>query len=100
MGQLDDRVLARETRTVGARGLTSTDIARQAGVSQATVSRVLRGYSNVTSETRERVLEVLERTGYVPNALARAMVTRRTDTIGVVIDDLRNPFYPELFAGV
>ena len=84
----------------GGRGprLTSSDVARLAGVSQATVSRVLNGNLAVSPEKRARVLRVLEQTGYRRDALAAAMKTGRTGTVGVVINDIRNPFYPELLA--
>jgi LacI family transcriptional regulator len=75
---------------------TSRDIARAAGVSQTTVSRVLQDHPNVKPETRERVLNVLREMRYVPNAMARAMVTKKTGTIGVVVEKITNPFYPEL----
>lgn len=75
---------------------TSRDIARIAGVSQATVSRVLQSHPSVRSETRQRVLQVLAETNYQPNVLARAMKTNLTGTIGVVVARLTNPLYPEL----
>jgi LacI family transcriptional regulator len=73
---------------------TSRDIARRAGVSQTTVSRVLNGSEKVSPATRERVLAALE--GYRPNAQARAMRTQRTDSIGVVASQITNPYFPEL----
>ena len=76
--------------------LTSRDVARLAGVSQATVSRVIHGSTAVSEPTRERVERVLDRTGYKPNLMARAMRTRRTGTVGVVVTRLTNPFYPHL----
>ncbi len=76
--------------------VTSRDVARVAGVSQATVSRVLHGSDRVGDATRQRVLDALESTGYVPNAAARAMRTQRTGSIGVVVSRITNPFYPEL----
>ncbi|MEA2494416.1 MAG: hypothetical protein QOJ29_2327, partial [Thermoleophilaceae bacterium] len=78
------------------RRMTSRDIAALAGVSQATVSRVIRGRPNVTEATRQKVLRTLEDTGYVPNASARTLRTRSTGTIGVVVGRITNPFYPEL----
>jgi DNA-binding LacI/PurR family transcriptional regulator len=60
------------------------DVARLAGVSHQTVSRVLNGQLNVRQETRERVLQAIEQLGYRPNAVARALVTRRARRIGVV----------------
>lgn len=76
--------------------VTSRDVARAAGVSQATVSRVLQGSDNVTDETRKRVMEAVSATGYEPNVLARAMKTQRTQTIGVVVARITNPYYPQL----
>lgn len=76
--------------------VNSRDVARRAGVSQATVSRVLLQKPNVRPETRERVLAVLEEMDYLPNANARAMRTSRTGTIGIVMERVTNPFYPEL----
>lgn len=76
--------------------VTSRDVARIAGVSQATVSRVLHDSDKVTPATRARVLAVLRDTGYAPNLRARAMRTGRMNTVGVVVARIRNPFYPEL----
>jgi LacI family transcriptional regulator len=80
--------------------VTSRDIARAAGVSQATVSRVLQGSNLVSRDTRARVMQVLEQYGYQPNAIAQAMVTGRTSTIGVVVAGITNPFYPELLEAI
>jgi LacI family transcriptional regulator len=79
---------------------TSRDIARVAGVSQTTVSGVLSGSELVRPSTRERVLDVLREQGYSPNAIARAMVTGRTATIGVVVANVTNPFYPALLEAI
>lgn len=76
--------------------VTSRDVARIAGVSQATVSRVLGGHPNVRPETREAVLRALAETKYQPNGLARAMKTNRTGTVGVVVARLSNPLYPAM----
>src|SRR5262245_52022393 len=78
--------------------VTSRDVAARAGVSQATVSRVLSGSATVSEATRARVMAALESTGYQPNHAARAMRTRRSGTIGVVVTDVLNPFYPEVVA--
>jgi LacI family transcriptional regulator len=75
---------------------TSHDIAREAGVSQSTVSRALRRDPRVDPATAARVLQVAERLGYSPNLSARSLVTRRTRTIAVVVADITNPFYPQL----
>lgn len=75
---------------------TSHDVALAAGVSQPTVSRALRGDPRVTEATRTRVLVAAERLGYVPSDRGRSLATRRTSRIGVVVEDLDNPFYLEL----
>ena len=75
---------------------TSYDIARIAGVSQTTVSRVLHDHPKVRSATRERVLWAMQKLNYEPDGLARAMVSGRTGTVGVVVEDITNPFYPEI----
>ena len=75
---------------------TSRDIARAAGVSQTTVSRVLQGGSYVSVAARERVMTAMVEMNYRPNALARAMRTSRTGTIGVIVTRITNPFYPQL----
>jgi LacI family transcriptional regulator len=79
-----------------ARPPTSRDLARLAGVSQATVSRVLTNNPKVNPQTRARVLQVLKDANYTPNALARAMKTGRTDTIGVFMTRVTSPFHAEL----
>lgn len=69
------------------------DIAAEAGVSPATVSRVLNDRPGTMREqTRKRVLEVIERTGYRPSNAARSLRTDRTNTVGVILADIRNPF--------
>jgi LacI family transcriptional regulator len=79
---------------------TSWDIAREAGVSQATVSRVINGDPRVAEATRARVAAVIRRMDYTPNAIARGLVTSRTRLIGVVVSDIVNPFYPELLEAI
>jgi LacI family transcriptional regulator len=76
--------------------LTSIDIARLAGVSQATVSRVLQGMPGVREETRRLVLEVIRQHNYHPSAAARSMKTSKSNTIAVVVASLANPLYPQL----
>lgn len=73
---------------------TSRDVARLAGVSQATVSRAFSPNGKISDATRERIVGIARELGYVPNLGARAMKTGRTNTIGVVVADLTNPFYP------
>ena len=76
--------------------VTSKDIARKLKISQSTVSRALRGDPRVAAETAARVLEAARQMNYTPNLAARSLITRRTGTVGVVVTDITNPFYPEL----
>lgn len=79
---------------------TLEDVAREAGVSRATVSLALNGKPGVAPETRRRILEIAERLNYRPNASARGLVLQRTQTIGVIVPDIGSPFYAELVRGV
>jgi LacI family transcriptional regulator len=79
---------------------TMKDVANHAGVSTATVSRVLNGHAAPTPETRTRVLAAINELGYRPNALARSLRTTATKTFGLVISDLVNPFFAEIARAV
>ena len=81
--------------------VTTHDVARRAGVSQPTVSLVLsrNATARVSAETRERVLEAARELGYVPNVVARSLVRSRSYAIGVIVPDLRNPFFAEVISG-
>lgn len=80
--------------------ITIADVAREAQVSTQTVSRVLNGKGEISPATRQRVLEVIARLGYRPNGVARGLVTSRTLTLGLVVPDIANPFFPEIARGV
>ncbi|MEC2073358.1 LacI family DNA-binding transcriptional regulator [Alkalihalophilus marmarensis] len=76
--------------------VTSTDVAKLAGVSQSTVSRVYGSGTNVSEKKRKQILEAAEMLGYQPNALARGLITNKTRMIGIVMRNIQNPFYPEV----
>ena len=79
---------------------TIKDIAQAAGVSLATVSRVINDGPKVGKETRKRVKRIMEEMGYRPNANARALVTKRSASLGVVLAELHDPFFAMLAHGV
>jgi len=79
---------------------TIYDIARGAGVSIATVSRVLNNSPGVKEETRQRVLAVIKELNYSPNVMAEALTSKKTYTLGLLIPDIANPFFAELARGV
>lgn len=78
---------------------TIADVARESGVSTMTVSRVLNGKGEISSETRRRVQRTIDRLGFRPSAVARGLATRRTRTVGVMVPDVANPFFPEIVRG-
>ena len=83
-----------------ANRVTMSDVARQAGVSLMTVSRVINNKGDVSSETRQRILEIIASLGYRPSAIARSLATKETCTIGLVVPDVANPFFADITRGV
>ena len=79
---------------------TILDVAAEAGVSKSTVSNVVRGVTEISPETRTRVLEAIERLRYRPNGLARQFVQQRSTMLGVLLDDLSNPNNAQMAQGV
>jgi LacI family transcriptional regulator len=93
------RAPAKSTTRVGRRSPknpTIFDVAAAAGVSKSTVSNVVRGADDVAEATRERVLDVIRRLNYKPNAIARQFVRQRTTILGVLVGDLDNPYYAQM----
>ena len=80
--------------------VTIKDVAREAEVSVATVSRALNGHDNVAENVRRLVLETAQRLRYQPHAAARSLSSRSTQTIGVVLPDLYGEFFSELIRGI
>jgi LacI family transcriptional regulator len=81
------------------RNVTVADIAREAGVSMMTVSRVINNKSEVSPATRQRVLEIIDRLKYTPSGIARSLATRHSGTIGLVVPDVSNPFFADVARG-
>ncbi|CCK30906.1 catabolite control protein A [Streptomyces davaonensis JCM 4913] len=79
---------------------TMADVARDAGVSVATVSHVLNDTRPVLPHTRQAVLDAIDRLGYTPNSLARSLVTARTRSIGLAVSAISNPYFTEILQGV
>ncbi len=79
--------------------VTIREVARQAKVSVGTVSNVLAGSASVRPELRRRVEEVMRALDYHPNQIARSLKTRQTKTLGLVISDITNPFFPQVVRG-
>lgn len=80
--------------------VTIRDVAREAGVSVATVSRVLNDSGPVSAVTSQRIREIATRMRYVPNSAARSLITRRSTTLGVLLPDLHGEFFSEVIRGV
>ena len=79
---------------------TINEIAERAGVSKATVSRVLNNSKPVSDEVKKRVLEVIEASNFKPNAVARSLSMRKSHLIGIILPDLSNPVFSRIIAGI
>ena len=79
---------------------TILDVARVAGVSKSLVSMVTRGEDGVSDEKRKAILEAIDELNYRPNVMARSLVERRTRILGVLVSDLRNPFFGGVVSGI
>lgn len=93
----------RSSRAEAARGsnVTISDIAREAGVHPASVSRALRGIGGKVSEaTRRRIQQVADELGYLPNAVAASLRTKQSNLVGVIVPDLGNPLFGPLVTGI
>jgi LacI family gluconate utilization system Gnt-I transcriptional repressor len=80
--------------------LTLRDVSEASGVSEMTVSRVLRNRGDVSDATREKVLEAARTLGYVPNKIAGALASQRVNLVGVIIPSLSNLVFPEVLSGI
>ena len=84
----------------GKMAITINDVAQFAGVSKKTVSRVINNQSEITETTREKVLNAIEILGYRPSKVAQALATKRTETMGLLIGEIANPYFSEVAQGI
>ncbi|KRL68952.1 catabolite control protein A [Lentilactobacillus diolivorans DSM 14421] len=92
---LKERAIFMDKQTI-----TIYDVAREASVSMATVSRVVNGNANVKPATRKKVLDVIEKLDYRPNAVARGLASKKTTTVGVIVPDVTNMYFASLARGI
>jgi DNA-binding LacI/PurR family transcriptional regulator len=92
--------MARVRKSNSPKRITVKDVSLAAGVSTATVSRVLAGFSDVSTETRQRVMEAAKQLHYQPNRNARNLRKSTTSKIGVIISDIQNPFFGSVVRGI
>ena len=93
-------VLTGPHSTGQAKSVRMSDVARLARVSAMTVSRALRAPDTVSEETRERIRDAIEKTGYIPNRLAGNLSSRHSDVIGLIVPSLRNSLFAETIQAI
>jgi LacI family gluconate utilization system Gnt-I transcriptional repressor len=89
-----------ESTTESRRALTLRDVSEASGVSEMTVSRVLRNRGDVSDATREKVLKAAKALGYVPNKIAGALASQRVNLVAVIVPSLSNLVFPEVLGGI
>lgn len=80
--------------------VTARDVARCLGISTMTVSRALNAKPNVSQITRQKIIETSKQLGYFPNQIAKSLVLKKTDTIGVVVPEITHSFFPGIISGI
>ncbi len=93
-------LLSRHLREDALKTVTMEDVARDAGVSRALVSIAFRGVSGVSAATREKIFASADRLGYRPNRIAASLASKAQDTLGVMLQDLRNDLFADIFDGI
>ncbi len=80
--------------------ITIKDVAKRSGFSVATVSAVINDLPIVSEKSKNKILKVIDEMGYRPNSIARSLKKSKTSTLGILVTDITNPFYPELISGI
>lgn len=88
------------TKANEGKAITIYDIAKEAGVSPSTVSRVLTNSANVREEKKQKIQNIIDKYNFKPNALAKGLANTKSNTIGILAADIRNPYYADLFVAV
>ena len=96
----EEGALSKRTGSSMENAITISDIAKVLGVSETTVSRALNNSSLVNEGTKNEIVRVAERLNYRPNLIAKSFVRRKTQSIGVIITNIANPFFAEVFKGI
>ena len=99
---MDDDKIVPMTKDIKrpTRPLTLKDVSEASGVSEMTVSRVLRNRGDVSDATREKVLKTAKKLGYVPNKIAGALASNRVNLVAVIIPSLSNLVFPDVLTGI
>jgi len=97
---LEERILPTDAHATPPRTLTLRDVSEASGVSEMTVSRVLRNRGDVSVATRDKVLEAARKLGYVPNKIAGALASQHVNLVAVIIPSLSNMVFPEVMSGI
>ncbi|MGH8168731.1 MAG: LacI family DNA-binding transcriptional regulator, partial [Woeseiaceae bacterium] len=79
---------------------TIYEVSRLAGVSLATVSRVMNNSARVTDKTRQKVLSAMEELGYRPNSIAQSLASNRSNSVGIMVPELHGPFFSTMLSGI
>ena len=94
------RALKSDKGATQVRAMNVRDVARRAGVSPSTISRALNAPELLSDQTRRRVLGIIEKAGYYPNANARALFAATNRTLGVIVSNIANPYFLDIFRGI
>ena len=95
-----EKSIMKKHETNGSKRITAKNIAKELGISVMTVSRAMNNMPNVNEKTRKKVIETARRLSYSPNHVAKSLVLKKTQTIGVVVPEITHSFFPEAIRGI